>query len=622
MARRANVQYLRARRLAGRIYRRVSRRSPRPRPDGRAPDVTRDHTHLGPVIDEAVHRARSRMRIGVDPDYDLVHDNFDALHYLLRNRELVTRPDVDLVEHFLEHGEADELSPHPDFSMTNYLRQQPEWAGSGERSPYLEWLKRGQEAGELGDPVARIDLVAPMLGLQPGEVTERLVARRKDLHQRLRHGRLGEMVAKAAEVEPLVGAAWPAITRSLLMPLTGPAVVSGMSALYRAHEAAGFRPARVVLVANRPRGRHDLGFEGHLTRALAAHIDPSEIVVIYTDASVDLPSRQHPDGVREVDLARFLADIPEDDALPEDEDAQQQQVLVTLIRTFRADAVVNIRSRLLFRSLRTYARALTDSERLFLFLSGNHQTPVGTWDGWAPHYLYRTFDRLAGVLTDNEFFAKHLVGTYMIPPVDQERIHALRTPVDGDTPLAAMPAAPGPERRPCVFWVGGWTRQRRVDLLVQLARQMPDVEFRVWIRGPGPSPDSPLPANVLVQVGAADTGSLPLHRADAWLHTAAWDGLPTQLLDVAMSGVPIVGTRVGGTAEVIGDDAWPVAEDAGADAYEEGIRAVLGDPEQARLRAGALRARMLTERNENAFAARVAGILLRHDEPRTEPADD
>ena len=610
MAGRAREHFLRFRRRAGRVYRRVRpRRAPA---RGRMPDVEPETTNLGRVVDDLVLNARRRMRVGVDPDYDLIHDNFDALHYLLRRRELMTRPQVDLVQHFLEHGEAEQLSPQPHFSMANYLRQHPDAAVSGERSPYLAWLKRGRDAGELADPVPRIDLVAPVLGLEAAELTDRLVARRTDLLQRLRTGRLGEMVAKAAEVEPLIGAAWPAITRPLLMPLTNsPAVMAGISALHRSHEAAAFRPARVVLVVNHARRAPDLGVEGHLTHALGEYVDPSEVVVVYTDASVDQPFPRHPEGVREVDFARFVADVHDDEDQTEDEYAQK--VLIALLRTFRADAVVNIRSRLLFRSLRTYARALTASERLFLFLSGNEQTAMGTWDGWGPQYVYRTFDRIAGLITDNDYFAGQLTDTYLIPPAEQARVHVLRSPVDRDIPLADQPERV-PERRPQVFWAGGWGRQRKADVLLELARRMPDVDFRVWTRGRAPAPDSrELPHNLVLESGGGDTRALPLREADVWLHTAVWDSVPAGLLEVAMTGVPIVATRVGGTSEVIGDDGWPVAESGTASEYQKAIRAVLGDPGEARRRAAALRERMLAERDPKGYAAQVAGLLLTGD---------
>ena len=79
-----------------------------------------------------------------------------------------------------------------------------------------------------------------------------------------------------------------------------------------------------------------------------------------------------------------------------------------------------------------------------------------------------------------------------------------------------------------------------------------------------------------------------------WLYTSSWDGVPSQLLEVAVTGIPIVGTLVGGTSEVLSEaDAWPVGETAPAEAYVDAIRAVLADPADSRRRATALRDRML-----------------------------
>lgn len=569
--------------------------------------VERRTTHLGPAVDELVHQAELRMRVGVNREHDLVRENFDTLHYLLQNRDLMTSTDVDLVDHFLKHGVEAESSPQPHFSMANYLRQHPERA-SGRRHPYVAWLEEGRAAGEHADPVPRPDLLAPVLGLDADEIVERVVARRTNLLERLRTGRLGEVVAKAAEIEPLIGGAWPAINRPLLMPLTSLDVVAGMSALYRCHEAAEFRPARVVLVVNQARRAHDLGIEGHLTHALARHIDPADIVVIHTDASIARPYDRHPPGVRQVDFAKYAADLPTTEGA--EVDAAREQVLVTLLRTFRADAIVNIRSRLLFRAMRTYTPALTASERVFLCLSGNEQTPMGTWDGWGPHYFYRTFDRVAGVITDNAHFEEFLTQTYQLPSYDQERVHLLRVPVDPDLPVAPRPPREA-SRRPQVFWVGRWGRQRKVDTLVELAARMPDVDFRIWASGPVPATaGSDLPSNVAIERATPRTADLPLAEADVWLHTAEWDAVPVQLLEVAMTGVPIVGTQVGGTGEVIGEQGWPVPANGDASQYESAIRSVLERPDEARERAQALRERMLSERSADQFASAVAGLLL------------
>jgi len=147
---------------------------------------------------------------------------------------------------------------------------------------------------------------------------------------------------------------------------------------------------------------------------------------------------------------------------------------------------------------------------------------------------------------------------------------------------------------------------------------MPEVDVRMWgeavlTRG---QMTGGVPDNVRLEGPYAHFSALPLGDADVWLYTAAWDGVPSQLLEVSMTGIPIVGSLVGGTGEVLGeDDAWPVAEVEDPDAYVTAIRAVLADPATARERATALRERMLAERTEAAYGERAADLLLRGRRP-------
>jgi glycosyltransferase involved in cell wall biosynthesis len=119
------------------------------------------------------------------------------------------------------------------------------------------------------------------------------------------------------------------------------------------------------------------------------------------------------------------------------------------------------------------------------------------------------------------------------------------------------------------------------------------------------------PHNARLEGAYGHISELELDEAAAWLYTSAWDGVPSQLLEVAMCGVPIVGSLVGGTGEVLdADGSWPVAEVEDPDAYVKAIREVLADPVDARRRALSLRERLLEERPEDAFAEHVAGLLL------------
>jgi glycosyltransferase involved in cell wall biosynthesis len=549
-------------------------------------------------MDEAVLRAKGRMRIGSDPDYDLLYENFDVLHYLLQSPELFDQPEVDLIEHFLQNGRGRSLSPHPDFSMVEYVNRYPrKTAPDKVRNPYLYWLKYGRAAGDIADPAPGIFSVAPVLGLTPEQLADMLAQRRRDLQQRLRTGRLGEVLARAAEIEPLIGATWTEIADPHLIPLSKPVVVDETRAIYQAHEATGFRRARIVFVIDRPRPHGARRMEDHLARALAAHLDPTDIVVIYTDDTVEESISRSPVGVREIDFAAIARGMPS---------KWSQHALVMLLRTFQADAIVNVNSAVLHQAMRFYGHALAATERIFLCFFGDEQTAMGTWPGWS--YFYRTFDHVTGVITDSDHVERQLVDTYRVDDRNRERLLVFRAPVDADLPVISEAPARA-ARRPQVFWTSRSDRNNRARLVLEIARLMPDVDFRMWGKSVLFGRDTP--DNLRREGSYADISEIPLADADLWLHASDPDGDAGELLDVAMTGIPIVATLVGATGEVVSEqDAWPVADGADAQPYVQSVREVLADPVGSRRRALALRERMLRERPEKAFATRAADVLL------------
>jgi glycosyltransferase involved in cell wall biosynthesis len=566
-------------------------------------EVVEEKTHLGPVLDAAVTRARQAMQpAGLDPDYDLAYEHFDVRHFLLQARHVVSM-DVDPLQYFFERGAKVKAGPQVNFDMQSYLLRHPERRESREQTPYLDWLKRGRAAGEIADPAPGVERMAPVLGVRPAELVDELGALRLDLQERLRHGTLGEMFARGAEVEPLIGDVWTETTRPAIPPLVSLDIVGAVAALQTCQRAAGHARARLLLVATEPRWGGGRRVEGHIAHALAGHVDPRDIVVLYTDKSGAAPRGRFPEGVREIDLAGEVEGMDPFIA---------QRTLVELIRSFRAEAVVNVNSRLLYDAMATYGRALAASERLFLMLFCNEQLVLGNWVGLPLRFFYRCFDLVEGVITDSAYLSDWLRERHQLGPEQAGLLHVFRAPVDPGIPVAAAPS-PAPSRRPQVFWAGRWDRQKRVDVAFDVARLMPDVDFRMWGESVLTAGHvSEAPDNVRLEGAYAHLSDLDLSDADAWLYTSAWDGVPSQLLEVAMTGIPIVGSLVGGTGEVLGaDDSWPVEDFENPEAYARAIRDVLADQDRARRHSHALRERLLRERTEKAYADHVAGLLLR-----------
>lgn len=542
------------------------------------------------------------MPVGRDKDYDLLRENFDHLNFALQARAKSRITPHDPIAHYLRNGAEAINNPDINFSMTAYLERYPKKLVSREH-PYLAWLRRGRAAGEIADPVPEVERMAQLLGRSPHELVDALIERRTDLQQRLRTGKLGEMFARAAELDPLIGNAWPEASRPVLLPAWSPATVMQMAALHRSQTEAGFRPARVLLVVHRPRWGGGRRMEGHIAHALAGRVAADDVVVIYTDEGGVAPPGRFPDGVRQVDFAEHAADLEPD---------RQERTLVMLMRSFQADAIVNVNSGMLHRAMRWYGSALADSERLFPVFFCNEQDELGYAFGWPASQSYRLFDQVTKFITDSEYLAQWFEDVYQLDARSREKICVLHAPVDPTLPVAAAKGSSTASGPPTVFWAGRWDRQKKIALVLEIARMMPDVDFRMWgepVLQPGRL--TRLPKNVKMEGTFAAFRDLDLAAADVWLYTSAWDGVPNILLEVAMTGVPIVGSLVGGTGEVLNTaDSWPVEDVDNTHAYVNAIRAVLADTADARRRALALRERLLRERPEAAFAAQVADLLL------------
>ena len=565
--------------------------------------MVEERSNVGPMMDALVTRARRNQKpLGVDADYDLLREHFDHLHFLLQAPPLQDEPDLDPIALFLRNGATAVNSPDYNFSMKSYLDRYPERSKGKEPSPYLEWLKRGRAAGEIADPAQGIEEMAELLELEPGELVDEIVATRTDMMERLRTGELGAMFAKAAEIEPLIGGAWIEATRTRMIPLQGKFVSGAVAAIHACQKAADFKRARLVIVINRPRWGGGRRIEGHLAHALAATAGAESVVIVYTDRSGRATEGRFPAVVREVDFADAARGLP---------DAQKEQALVSLLRSFRADAIININSRLLYAAMTDYGKALAASERMFLCFFVREQRAQGNWFGMPLQFFYPFFDLVEGVITDSDRLRDELTEMYQLSKAEQERVHVFRAPVEPGLQVA-VPAQTEQPRRPLVYWAGRFDRQKRVDLALEVARRMPDVDFRFWgeavFRG---APVGQVPENVHLAGTYENFAGLDLSGVDAWLYTSAWDGVPSLVLEVAMTETPLVASLVGGVGEVLSaEDAWPVADWENAEAYVTALRDVLSDPAAARRRSRALRQRLLGERSERSYSEHAARVLL------------
>lgn len=368
-------------------------------------------SNLGPAFDERVAEALRRQQPpGSDADYDLVRSHLDVAHYLLQAPDVLADPEVDPVRHFLDQGADAKLTPEPNFSTESYLKRHPE-RRAGRSHPYVAWLREGRAAGEIGEPVMGIQNLAKVLGTSREDVARNLSERRSDVQERLHHGKLGEMFAKAVEVEPLIGDLWPETARPRMMPIGWLVVADQLGALYASQEALGFRRARVVLVVGDPADP----FVTRLLRGFLAEVPPDDVVIVSTTPGSATTGATPPD-VRVVDFAETARRLGP---------LMAQHVLVELLRSLCAEVIVGVGSRVLLESLTPYGRALRQSERIYLGFTSPRRGHFGQEIGPARRFFYRHVDLVEGVLVDTAAMAVSLIEGYQLPDDTAAKVRSI-----------------------------------------------------------------------------------------------------------------------------------------------------------------------------------------------------
>ena len=219
--------------------------------------------------------------------------------------------------------------------------------------------------------------------------------------------------------------------------------------------------------------------------------------------------------------------------------------------------------------------------------------------------------------------ANTLTRLYEVPPSLESKIVPLFTPTesraDMATPAARSIGSMDLQKRPIVLWAGRLDRQKRFDLVLDIAAKMPHVDFLCWGKPvlDGPTEPCTCPPNVVLHPAFRSLDEIPLADADVWLFTSAWEGTPTMLIQVAMKGIPVVASAVGGVPELINDDTgWPVRSINDVDAYVASLEEAINNPRIRRERGLNLKQCAQSRHSVENYDAEIKRVLLqerRHD---------
>ena len=136
----------------------------------------------------------------------------------------------------------------------------------------------------------------------------------------------------------------------------------------------------------------------------------------------------------------------------------------------------------------------------------------------------------------------------------------------------------------CVF-VGSLCPQKNLTLMLNAFGSIPERNFRLLVVGEGPDREKLERHTLAVGIdkkveflGNISNVSEILANSDIFLMSSAWEGLPIALIEATLTGLPVIVTNVGGSAEVVHQCANGfVVDSLGIDDYSNALIKMIED---------------------------------------------
>ena len=496
----------------------------------------------------------------------------------------------ELLQHWLEQGLAEGLSPSPRFLAEYYLASNPDVGAAG-LNPWLHWCEYGAQEGRLPHPAFPRALMQARSG---PEALRAWIAEVGETPPELKC--LEPLWRRALAIEPLLGRLqWQGQLEGQLLS------DQAYKGTARARHICRIRALvpqlrRLVLLP-----QLDLGgairVAAHAAQ-LAAQLHGSEgTLLLCTDGS-DRGAAAWFAG------AGLIYGLQDDPLLALDRE-QAALLVAQLISGLQPAQVLLANSAAGWDALARWGPQLSRCSAITAQLNCRDYAPGGVpLGGYADDQLRKALPYLEAVLFDHRRFADQLVQQFALPAAEAVKLKLQYQPVSTATALEQW--------GPAVLWAGRLVAQKRPELLAAVAGLLPYRRFELWAPGRGLEDwrhwGLELP-NVHWCGAFTAVHQLPLERYGAYLHTAAFEGMPNLVLELGARGMPVVASDVGGLSELLNrENGWLVNTSTGDLGAQAGRLAgaldqLFGDPAQARQRGLALQEKLRHQHSPGAFGA-------------------
>jgi len=290
-----------------------------------------------------------------------------------------------------------------------------------------------------------------------------------------------------------------------------------------------------------------------------AKLDPNARIVVLATESGESPwADQLPANADFVQVPEAFHAINGED---------QERLLSQVVVQLAPSTIHLINSHVGFRVVERYGKAVSTQSKIFASAFTLDIWPSGrTW-----HYLLEGIrdyiDVVEAIFVDNEALRRFLIETFALPEasvvVHPQPHHAYGDPHVRETRDFTT------ERKLKVLWAGRYDRQKRLDVLADVAveahrRGLP-VEFHSYgasVIDGGKSEVAQARASGVNVHGSFDRNlsTLGLENFDVFMMTSQWEGLPITLMEAMSQGIPVVAPAVGGIGDILNPETGHLVE--------------------------------------------------------------